>query len=296
MKLAQFVQPPAACHYATVLFRSKKLAEPHNHDFVEIFWIESGQGWHWINGKRQPLTVGTLCFIRAKDRHTFCSAGAEPMRLVNVAFARHTWSALSQRYDLSDPFDGWPPDPKQIILSERQMILEQAAADELRSGRVDRLATDRFLLNLHRLIEPARSEASASSQQIPHWLRRTLEALDARDGNDVPLSTTELARLADVTPEHLARTIRRLLNRTPTDLLNESKIVRAATRLAHTDDPILNVAIDSGFENLSHFYKVFRARFGLTPRRYRLHQQFIISACRENGNYRWNQRKRLIRM
>jgi AraC family transcriptional regulator len=44
---------------------------------------------------------------------------------------------------------------------------------------------------------------------------------------------------------------------------------RAARRLATSKDPVLAVALDSGFGDLSTFNARFRATFGMTPSKYR---------------------------
>jgi AraC family transcriptional regulator, melibiose operon regulatory protein len=54
------------------------------------------------------------------------------------------------------------------------------------------------------------------------------------------------------------------------------KMARVIGRLVQTDDSVVNVALDCGFSNLSHFYKVFAGRFHTTPRRYRLRQRAIV--------------------
>ena len=52
-----------------------------------------------------------------------------------------------------------------------------------------------------------------------------------------------------------------------------------------TDLPIVRIAGDCGIGNLSHFYRLFNARFGVTPRRYRLGHQTLISRvwCGDGG-------------
>lgn len=52
--------------------------------------------------------------------------------------------------------------------------------------------------------------------------------------------------------------------------LSSLRCARAAELLSTTEQPIVEVAMESGFNNLSHFYHVFRRRYGTTPRRYRL--------------------------
>ena len=43
----------------------------------------------------------------------------------------------------------------------------------------------------------------------------------------------------------------------------------AAMALGSSDQSISGVALDCGIENMSHFYKLFRAHYGVTPRAYR---------------------------
>ena len=50
----------------------------------------------------------------------------------------------------------------------------------------------------------------------------------------------------------------------------------AASRLATTGERIIDIALDCGFENLGHFYKVFGRKFSASPRQYRLQQQRIV--------------------
>ena len=44
----------------------------------------------------------------------------------------------------------------------------------------------------------------------------------------------------------------------------------AATALGSSDRSISDIALDCGIENMSHFYKLFRAHYGVTPRAYRM--------------------------
>jgi AraC-like DNA-binding protein len=43
----------------------------------------------------------------------------------------------------------------------------------------------------------------------------------------------------------------------------------AALRLRTTREPVLGIALDAGFGDLSNFNHTFRAAFGITPTKYR---------------------------
>jgi AraC-like DNA-binding protein len=54
-----------------------------------------------------------------------------------------------------------------------------------------------------------------------------------------------------------------------TEYLTGIRCEKAAELLVNSERTILDVAISCGFGNLSHFYHVFKKRFGLSPKRYR---------------------------
>jgi AraC family cel operon transcriptional repressor len=47
-------------------------------------------------------------------------------------------------------------------------------------------------------------------------------------------------------------------------------MVYASRQLEMSSQCILEIAIDCGLSNLSHFYTLFREEFGVTPRAYRM--------------------------
>ncbi len=57
--------------------------------------------------------------------------------------------------------------------------------------------------------------------------------------------------------------------KTPAEYLNELRISRAKEQLASTQDSILQIALQSGFESLSAFYTQFRKEAGVSPNEYR---------------------------
>jgi AraC family cel operon transcriptional repressor len=266
----------AACHFARPTIDTPRPEQPHDHDFIELFWIEAGRGWHFFNDTRRELAPGSLLFIRANDRHAFSAAARrDPLRMVNVAYREKIWRTLQRRYHLADLFDPKRKSPLELPLTPAQLATAQAITSELRVGRTDRLALDRFLLNLVHLAE-ADAEINAPHTASPPWLRTLLIDLANPNHPDPATTTEELALRAACSPEHLARTFRRCLGKPPTEVLNEAKLARAAAQLAGSPDDILQIALDAGFPNLSHFYKLFRDRYCTTPRPYRLAQQKIV--------------------
>ena len=83
------------------------------------------------------------------------------------------------------------------------------------------------------------------------------------------LSIAGLAREAGLSRYHFLRMFKRATGITPHQWLLRTRLRHAAERLVATLDPVTEIALDVGFDDLSNFIRSFRAEFGVSPRRYR---------------------------
>lgn len=79
----------------------------------------------------------------------------------------------------------------------------------------------------------------------------------------------EAARAAGMSPSHFSRVVRRDLGRTFSSLVASRRIERARHLLARTDKSLVQIALDCGFCDQSHFSKAFRRHCGAAPLEYR---------------------------
>jgi AraC-like DNA-binding protein len=75
----------------------------------------------------------------------------------------------------------------------------------------------------------------------------------------------EMARHACMSKATLKRRFRQLYDVAPMNWIWEKRLEQAAFLLRTQSDPIADIAYRSGFENISHFYRLFRNAFGMTP-------------------------------
>ena len=100
---------------------------------------------------------------------------------------------------------------------------------------------------------------------------RTVRTIERRSQHEVRLA--DLAREAKLSPFHFLRTFEALTGVTPHQYLLRLRLRRAATRLLLEPTTILDIALDSGFGDVSNFHRAFRAEFGVSPRTYRRNSQ-----------------------
>jgi AraC family transcriptional regulator len=86
---------------------------------------------------------------------------------------------------------------------------------------------------------------------------------------DEPLSLSELARAAAISPYHFLRTFRAIVGMTPHQFILHTRLHRAAVRLRRTADSISQIAFAAGFNDLSSFNRLFARIMGTRPSVYR---------------------------
>jgi AraC-like DNA-binding protein len=94
-----------------------------------------------------------------------------------------------------------------------------------------------------------------------------VRAIDRDPG--AALGLGQLAREAGLSPYHFLRTFRSLTGITPHQYILRTRLREAAWRLAAGTEKVLDVALDSGFGDVSNFNRAFRGEFGVSPRVFR---------------------------
>lgn len=90
-----------------------------------------------------------------------------------------------------------------------------------------------------------------------------------RERADGPLTLSEVADAAGLSPGHLARVFRRTHGVSVGGYQRALRLRRAAAELAGGREPLARVAAACGFADQAHLTNQFRRAFGVTPARYR---------------------------
>lgn len=253
--------------------KSVKYSAPvHCHDFYEFFLIVSGGCIHKINGAERRLREGDLVFIRPEDVHCYEYDQGRDCEFINVACAGRAVDDTF-RYLGGEAFSA-------VFLSSAEppaAHLTPALADELVAGfeRLKMLTTvDAFKARVvlrSMLVSVFTRYLSVGygkdADSLPPWFESLLTQMQVKANFMQGLA--RMMELAGRSPGHVNRTFRQFLNLTPTAYINELRLDFAKGLLLTTDLSILEIAMEAGFDNLSHFYHLFKARFHATPSVYR---------------------------
>lgn len=98
-------------------------------------------------------------------------------------------------------------------------------------------------------------------------LKKVLEFV--RQNYERRITVDEIAAVAGMNAQYFCRYFKKHTGKTVTEYLNEVRITQAARLLTQTEDKILNVAIQCGYENVGYFISRFRRCKGMAPSEYR---------------------------
>ncbi|NNF00657.1 MAG: helix-turn-helix transcriptional regulator [Pyrinomonadaceae bacterium] len=117
------------------------------------------------------------------------------------------------------------------------------------------------------LISASRQAIGGKVKKSPRWLERVKEYLNEKFADSIGLN--ELAKIAEVHPTHLARVFRQFENCTAGEYVRRIRIEKARSKMIHSKDSLVEIALDVGFSDQSHFTRSFKNTVGITPSQYR---------------------------
>ncbi len=122
-------------------------------------------------------------------------------------------------------------------------------------------------LMLEMIGEASRPCSAGGTNRSPTWLRQAKELLHQRFNE--PLRLSEVARTVGVHPVHLAQTFHKSYRCTVGDYVRQLRIDYACHELSTTEKSIVDIALEAGFCDQSHFSRTFKRLTGMAPSLYR---------------------------
>lgn len=83
------------------------------------------------------------------------------------------------------------------------------------------------------------------------------------------ISLSDLAAAANISRSEATRCFRAGMGTTPMEALNEYRLSKAMAQIVSTAEPIMDIALENGFESSGYFSRVFKKRYGMSPRQAR---------------------------
>lgn len=259
LKFLEFCNDKNNVHMADLVLGKNEYTTLHSHDFYEIFVVIKGEFRHNYNGTFEVIKEGQFKIIKPEDEHFFIGKGINNI-LRNIAVHRD--------YFFNITLESWIDEQKyNSVYSLNEVVIKSFnyksnmminAEKESRRYIVESLFSD-LMINIFLDV--------SSDERIPLWLRKAYENMKVKENFLGGIKRFVL--LSGKTQEHLTRELKKYYGVSPSEYINSLRLNEATKLLVQCDSPIIDIIFNCGFNNIGYFNRIFKSRYGITPREYR---------------------------
>ncbi len=249
---------------------------PHAHDRVEIMYLLRGRcRIQLFEGDRQQcfmMGVGEFVFIDAGTIHAL--QVDESCYMLNVEFSFSPAPPLMTMQSLiaASPtlaqwlreLSSWQrgKDDSGMLYNALSAVVDDFSHAEDTDVALKEIHIAQMLVHL----ATALMDDKAAGKGFV-YVRRCVNLLSERISDDVRIE--ELAKELGISVAYLQRLFRQVHGVTIIEYLNRMRIERAKFLLLNTNDPVVEIAIEAGFNSRQHFARVFTSLEHISPQEYR---------------------------
>ncbi len=269
--------------------------ERHWHSYVEILLIKRGGYLFEINLENHVLNEGDICILNSEELHQItgqCREAVHEVLLFDPQILGFSYGDEWQE-QVIEPFLNHTVVLKNIVhpkdpgYPKIRKLLEQTLE---KAGEVTRSRTKAdgqsicpyircklLLLELfyqmfrHQLLISADDQRSVSDRRKISRYKTIISYIEAH--YQEPVTLQQMADGISCNSQYLCRFFKEIAGVSPIQYLIAYRIERSCSLLTATSRPILEIALDCGFENISYFIRKFKEIKGCTPREYRMKQR-----------------------
>lgn len=252
----------------------------HWHKEIEICYIKQGIGKYLINGKDYPFSSGDIFIIGNDDIH-LCHDDKElimqvvmfdPNFIQSGQSASFDYEYLQPFFESSEQFSR-KIDGRNAITSHLKELLTQIDVEYTTMKNGYKLMIKALLLKFLALIirHCFTQESISPEKRISHnateKIRNIITYLDENYTNKISLGF--ISEKFDISVPYLCSTFKSFTGSSPIDYLINRRIFMAKKMLNSTENTIIKISEDCGFDSLSNFNHMFKSLTGLSPTEYR---------------------------
>ena len=230
---------------------------PHQHEFIEVFYVVNGTATHFINNKKHILNPGDLYIIRPMDKHYFRAINTTPLLHRNFFIRKTEFQRICNFID-SKLFD--------FLLNSLSIVRTTVNLKTINcfEKQLQLFSGNNILISILIEILVIFINYSVSDFQFfPLWLQHLLSFMDKPDS--FKKNIHELLQDTHLSFPYVCTQFKKYLGVTITEYRQTAKLQYAYSLILASNLSIEQISEQCGFASRNHFYKEFKKKFGVIP-------------------------------
>lgn len=250
------------------------LEKPHGHDFYLMLIITKGSGSHIIDHQEYNIEPGAMFIITPGQVHQW-DLSPDTDGFVLFFTKKYFLLDFNKNKMIELPFFKSSFSSPYVKLTEKDQkkvkwyfvrISEEYHQHKLKYDEMIRVLLNAMFIELHRVYDLQSIESIAHNYELLQ-LSKFEAIIDEYYDENKPLSfyTNELRLSA----KQLSYLCKKMLNKTPSEMILERKILEAQRLLIHSDMSVTSISATLNYTDNSYFTKIFKKICDKTPEQYR---------------------------
>ena len=250
----------------------------HWHDEMELIYIKKGMGLITVDFREYKVTGPTLVLILPGQLHSIDQLDEETMEYENIIFSPNM--LVSRQNDVTATDFLLPLMTGKITVPTvftpvypyyEDVIAPIDACDEIGKTKPQgyelyvksQLFQFFFILNnrCRNLNTTGKNKKALDKMKI------VLKYIE--NNYMLKITIADIADAVGFSESHFMRYFKETMGTSFVEYLRDYRLTIASRLLTSSESSILNIAAETGFENLSYFNRVFKEKYKMTPRQFR---------------------------
>ena len=229
-----------------------------NYQSFLLSYTYGGEGFLEYEGKEYHLCEGYGFLIDCRKPHFYRTKGTH-WYTSTLHFDGHNADWLYQMFSNDNTVMFYSPPNNSFQKNLEEMLLACQTSSPYREVETSHLL-EKLILDIVKI-------KNKDQQTIPDYILYLQKYMESNFTKH--LSLDELSAFANISKYHLAREFKKYTGFTINEYLIILRLEHAKFYLANTALPIGEISQLVGFSNYVNFFKLFKARFEMTPNQYR---------------------------
>jgi AraC-like DNA-binding protein len=262
-----------------VLYSGEQTVQVHIHPYYELIFIEEGEGWQYLHGKKVQAIPGDLFIMAPGEIHD--SRGLVNTKSWIINFKVGNLDSLSTPVEamLLEFFPPTAPNTRHFhidqekhtqLLTNIHHLYDEFRSQALGFGEAIHALLLLLLIDTTRLLAPQLKKAPSLS---PTLLERVFDYIKCNYARQISLC--DVARFVGRSPAYLTDLMRRETGKTILNWIIEYRLTEAQFLLLNSNKSIRQIAEAVGYLDTGHFIRQFHRVYGLTPQVWRQEQSLM---------------------